>query len=525
MPDKILVIRLGQLGDVLLCSPLTSNLKLNFPSCDITFLTKDQFKPVAQRLPGVDHVIGVKENITAYGLYLQAISLDNQRYDTVIDLQRKVKSWFVRKLLRPDHDYIYPKRRKERLEAVSRRSKKIPETIQHTIELYNDIITQMGGNPIADRPHINLTKSDLARHRSALKQIFIAPGASFENKNWGYDRFAHVAENLINNHGAQVKWAVVGSDLKYCQDMKSFDPARFELLVDLSIDQLISVMTSCDVSLSNDSGLMHLATAVGLPVVGVFGPTHQSLGFAPKGIFSKIVEVDLPCRPCSLHGGKKCYRDTRYCFDQITPGAVTDALIQLYESRGKLTPALFVDRDGTLIVEKEFLSNPDKVELLPGVPEALRTAARAGYRLVMISNQSGVARGYFSEETVERVNRRVMELLAKHHIEFAGVYYCPFYEKGSVPKYAVDSPLRKPRPGMAEAAARELYLDLRRSIVIGDKLDDYRLGQVIGGRSAMVLTGHGRDQWEEHRASSAIDERHVHEDLLRAVQGSVTGQL
>lgn len=524
MPDRILVIRLGQLGDVLLCSPLILNLKLNFPGCHITFLTKRQFAPLAERIPGVDSVIGVKANVSAYELYCQAITLDEERYDTVIDLQRKVKSWFVRKLLRPDKDFIYPKRRAERRQTVSRRHKIIPKSWPHTIDLYNEVLSQMGGTPVARRPLLSLTDSDLAREQSDFKRVFIAPGASYENKNWGFERFAKVARNLIDKHNAKVYWAVTKADWESYHDFDQLKSTRFELLIDQSIDQLISTMTACDVGLSNDSGLMHLATAVGLPLIGLFGPTHQSLGFAPRGIFSRVIEVDLACRPCSLHGSKDCYRDARYCFDRITPQDVIGELLDLYESRGKLRPALFVDRDGTLIVDKDFLSDPDQVELLPGVPEALKVAAEAGYQLVMISNQSGVARGLFSENDVELVNRRVMELLAPHNVEFSGVYYCPFYENGSVPRYSIDSPLRKPRPGMVEVAAEQLNLDLRRSIVIGDKHDDFRLGQVIGGRSALVLTGHGFDQRKQHRLSGAISEKNVYDDLLQAVQGLVTRQ-
>ena len=524
MPDRILVIRLGQLGDLLLCSPLILNLKLNFPHCHITFLTKEQFGSVAERIPGVDLVIGVKANISAFELYSQTLALADERYDTVIDLQRKVKSWFVRKLLRPDKDYIYPKRRAERRQAVSRRHKRIPDSWPHTIDLYNDVVRQMGGKPIAERPLLNLSEAELTRERSDLKCLFIAPGASFDNKNWGVKRFAKVARNLIEKHDVKIYWAVTKADSESGDDLNQFDPTRFELLVDRSFDQLISVMTTCDAGLANDSGLMHLATAVGLPVVGIFGPTHQSLGFAPRGLFSSVKEVDLPCRPCSLHGGKACYRDARYCFDRITPQEVTDELVDLLSTRGQRQPALFVDRDGTLIVEKKFLSDPDQVELLPGVPQALKIAEEEGYRLIMISNQSGVARGYFGEAEVERVNGRVMELLAHYHLEFSGVYYCPFYEQGSVPEYSIDSPLRKPRPGMVEAAAEQLNLDLRRSIVIGDKLDDFRLGQIMGGRSAMVLTGHGREQWKKHRLGGGISEKDIYDDLLQAVQGIVTRQ-
>jgi D-glycero-D-manno-heptose 1,7-bisphosphate phosphatase len=172
-------------------------------------------------------------------------------------------------------------------------------------------------------------------------------------------------------------------------------------------------------------------------------------------------------------------------------------------------------------VEKDYLADPDQVELIEGAPQALKLAADAGYRVVILSNQSGVARGYFTIEQVERVNGRMLELLYRKGVKIDAVYFCPYYAGGSVEEFAVESNLRKPRPGMPEQAAGDLSLDLRRSVVIGDKADDVNLGRVIGARSLLVLTGHGKEEVSKLARRTTLDDEIVFEDILSAVKYAI----
>lgn len=149
-----------------------------------------------------------------------------------------------------------------------------------------------------------------------------------------------------------------------------------------------------------------------------------------------------------------------------------------------MTPAIFLDRDGTLIVEKHHLADPAGVELEPGVVGGLERLARHGLPFVVVTNQSGIGRGYHSEDAARAVNARVAELLAEQGLAVAGWYLCPH-----APEVACRC--RKPRPGMAEDAARDLGLTLPGSIVIGDKRADVELAHAIGGTGILVTTGHG----------------------------------
>ena len=157
--------------------------------------------------------------------------------------------------------------------------------------------------------------------------------------------------------------------------------------------------------------------------------------------------------------------------------------------------AVFLDRDGALIVDMDYLSDPDGVQLIDGAAEAVRRLSAAGYLIVMVSNQSGVARGMFTEREVRAVNRRVYSLLEQAGAHLDGDYYCPHYPKGTVPRYSIQCNCRKPAPGMGLRAAAELDIDLGRSCMIGDKSADVEFGKNCGMKNAvLVRTGHGMDQ-------------------------------
>jgi D-glycero-D-manno-heptose 1,7-bisphosphate phosphatase len=157
-------------------------------------------------------------------------------------------------------------------------------------------------------------------------------------------------------------------------------------------------------------------------------------------------------------------------------------------------PAIFLDKDGTLTPDIPFNVDPLLIDLAPCAPEGLSLLADAGYQLVVISNQSGVARGYFAEGDLAAVERRICELLAKHGLALEGFYFCPHHPQGVVPEHSISCDCRKPRPGLLLQAANELNLDLAASWMIGDILDDIEAGHSAGCRAALLLNG-GERQW------------------------------
>ena len=151
----------------------------------------------------------------------------------------------------------------------------------------------------------------------------------------------------------------------------------------------------------------------------------------------------------------------------------------------KFKPAVLLDRDGTIINERGYLSDPDKMVFYPFVFDALRRLQRAGYKLVVLTNQSGVARGYVSLKGLAEINRRFTRAFAERGVRIDGIYFCPhFPTAGCV--------CRKPKPGLARRAARDLKIDLKRSFVIGDQWTDMMLSKNLGVPGLLVLTGQGR---------------------------------
>lgn len=163
--------------------------------------------------------------------------------------------------------------------------------------------------------------------------------------------------------------------------------------------------------------------------------------------------------------------------------------------------AVFLDRDGTLILNQPYNADPSKIELLPGVPEALRILRDSGYQLVVVTNQSGVARGHFGEEALTAMHQHINDLLAPFGVGIDVYYYCPHHVDGVTADYARPCTCRKPNPGMLWRAASDLSLSLERCWIVGDQPTDAMAGLAAHCRAILI----GSDQRLPDRASRAID--------------------
>jgi D-glycero-D-manno-heptose 1,7-bisphosphate phosphatase len=173
-------------------------------------------------------------------------------------------------------------------------------------------------------------------------------------------------------------------------------------------------------------------------------------------------------------------------------------------------PFLLLDRDGTVIVERNYLSRPDQVELIPGAAQALHMLREMGWGMALITNQSGIGRGYFSVTDVEKVHRCLQSLLAEKKAWFDGIYFCPHH-----PEYSCQC--RKPAPGLVYQAAFEHGFDPRQCLVVGDKVCDLELGRGVGARTILVRTGYGRkiENASASLANLVIDDLSELPDLIR----------
>ncbi|MEH2066677.1 MAG: HAD family hydrolase [Nostoc sp.] len=160
-----------------------------------------------------------------------------------------------------------------------------------------------------------------------------------------------------------------------------------------------------------------------------------------------------------------------------------------------INQAVFIDKDGTLIEDVPYNVDPNLIQLTPGAIAALQILQKLAYKLIVISNQSGVARGYFHESQLVVVKERLLELLSKQGVTLDDFYYCPHYPDGVVPEYAITCECRKPEPGLILRAACEHNVDLENSWFIGDILNDVEAGHRAGCKAILIDNGN-ETEWQ-----------------------------
>lgn len=182
--------------------------------------------------------------------------------------------------------------------------------------------------------------------------------------------------------------------------------------------------------------------------------------------------------------------------------------------------AVFIDKDGTLIEDIPYNVDPSKIRLYPEVGEALNFMARHGFELIVVSNQSGVAKGYFKEIALQDVESTLRSMFAEQGIRLAGFYYCPHDPEGEVEAYSIECGCRKPNPGLIFKAAGELDIKLHESWMIGDILNDVEAGNRAGCRTILVNRRHETEWFMNERRKPDC----IVENMLEAAELVVNGK-
>ncbi|HEX8493609.1 MAG TPA: HAD family hydrolase [Pyrinomonadaceae bacterium] len=184
--------------------------------------------------------------------------------------------------------------------------------------------------------------------------------------------------------------------------------------------------------------------------------------------------------------------------------------------------AVFMDRDGTISEEVGYVNHPSRYRVFPYSAEAVRRLNRAGWLAILVTNQAGVARGYFSEEVIEAVHDVLESELEKDGARLDAIYYCAHHPSVGHPPYRFECDCRKPKPGLIRRAAVDFEIDLAESWMVGDRYSDIELARNAGVHAAFVLSGYGRGEWEYQRSAWKHEPDLVAEDLLQAVERITT---
>ncbi len=322
------MVRFSSLGDIVLSSVVTQQLSRHFPQADITFLTKSKYVSLAAMLSGVTQVRGYDYKVS----FLSLISdLRKENYDFLVDLHTNWRSFWIRNLSGPAQKTHYRSSRLRRMAIVALPS--LPLQAVSTTSAYLETLSEFG-IPLQNlKPSLQLGSQELEQAQQFLRErkidlqiplIAVAPGARWESKRWPAERFSEVARQLKQQTNSQIIFfgSRPESDLLHFLSQQIKESI---LAIDLPYNLVAGLIQKCRLMISNDSGLMHIASALNIPTVAIFGPTHPRLGFAPNGNRSVVLTSNQPCSPCSLHGKNKCFQPARYCLENISVEMVLNA--------------------------------------------------------------------------------------------------------------------------------------------------------------------------------------------------------
>ena len=529
---RILVREVNWVGDAVLTLPALEALDGRFPQAEITLLARAWVGGLFAGHPAVDRIIEYRSGDAHGGLrgrWRLAGEVKQGGFDLAVLFPNSLDAALILWLAGIPRRVGYPTDGWRWLltHPVSDRS----AAAGHQVGRYLAIVRSLGGE---GTPALHLPVTEAARRSSnqLLGQHGIAagllvglnPGSIHGGaKRWPIERFAAVADGLVESRGAAI--LLLGSEGErpvLDQVAARMRRPAVNLGGRTDLATLVGLLERVRLLVSNDTGAMHIAAAIGTPVLAIFGPTDAG-ATGPLGGCARVVRVPVPCSPCLL---RECPIDQR-CMTGVTAAQVLREACALLDAgeadlrpdpSGGL-PAAFLDRDGTIIEDPGYLRDPEDIRFIPGAIDALRALQQAGYRLVVLTNQSGVARGLLTETDVRRVNERLTTLLAEAGVRPDGIYYCPHHPDYGPPEYRRDCDCRKPRPGMIHRAARDLGLNPRRSVVIGDHVSDAALAQAFPGMVGIMLrTGHGAEQWQKIQDGVLRMPEHVADDLSSAVE-------
>ncbi len=181
-----------------------------------------------------------------------------------------------------------------------------------------------------------------------------------------------------------------------------------------------------------------------------------------------------------------------------------------------LRPAVFLDRDGTINEQMGYINHVSRFHILPGVIEAVSLFNKNNIPVIIVTNQSGLARGYFPESLLSLVHDKMIASFTKEDVFIDGIYICPHHPEAKEERFRKTCTCRKPKTGLLEQAARELNLDLKKSFMVGDRWSDIKCGEDAGATSVLVLTGYGRGDLEYISPQQDIQPSYIAEDLGKA---------
>lgn len=338
---RILVIRLSSMGDILLTTPVLRLLRQHCPGAKIDFLVQAAYQDLLRVHPCIDRLVLLQKGQT---LRQTLHTLRQTRYDLVLDLHRTLRSRLLYHGLSARRKLAYNKRTLRRALLV-RLGWNTLRAMTPVPELYGAPLRRLGINAPLPALEMHLEPGSQEAIRAHLACVFpegcgrtllaLAPGARWPTKRWPVERFAAVAQELAGTQNAAVVILGDADDTPLAQEIcRRLSVPVLDSTGTLPLMQTAALLQQCRLLLSNDSGLMHMATVLKVPVVAIFGPTVQEFGFYPFQARAQVVSTALACRPCSTKGSSRCPRGHHHCMQQVSSAQVLSVAQRLWKGDG-----------------------------------------------------------------------------------------------------------------------------------------------------------------------------------------------
>ena len=540
---RIVVRGPNWLGDAVMCEPALSQLPILFPQAEITLLVKPAIADLLAQHPAVNRTLVYDDRGRHAGLtgkWTLSGVLRRHRFDLAILFQNAFEAALISFLAGIPRRFGY---------ATDGRSLLLTDPVvvpprsaqRHQVEYYWDLLKPLGGQGPAPAPRLFVTPEESALIARRLADagigaadlvIGVNPGSTYGHaKRWLPDRYAEVVNRVVKDtqsrSGARVGVAILGAKGEEPLGKAIADQIKTRSVVcsgQTTVRELMALVKRCQLFLTNDTGPMHVAAAFNVPLVAIFGPTDWQTT-SPFGVDAQLVRQPVSCAPCLL---RECPIDHR-CMTGVTveqvhgaavrhlplvappPVSEPDASIPALSTASLAGVTVFLDRDGTLNIDSGYLKSPDDLTVLPGVGAALAKLKQAGARLIVVTNQSGVGRGYFTSKDLEAIHSKLRLLLAEDGVTLDGLYFCPHHPDDRCN-------CRKPARGMVDRALAELHVDLSRAYVVGDSARDVELARQVGAKGLLVMTGPSGAEALADLTARDLSPDHVAEDLSQAVE-------
>jgi len=495
--EKILIRGTNWIGDAVMTLPAIRAVRQTLPNAHITLLIKPWVSGIFKENPDIDEIMLYSDEYKGIvGKLKLSWMIRQKKFETAILFQNAFDAALITWLARVPERIGYLKDMRGRLLTNAVPVDKQTES-RHQIHYYLDLVKSIGMKTEDTHPHIYI--SDMEREEASLllKSTFSAnnpspvirypvpygagrhqsplvginPGATYGSaKRWPAKNFACLIDRITSELNGRVIMFGGRSEIaianEIIQETQNPSPV-LNVAGKTDLRELAALISECNAFVTNDSGPMHMAYALNVPTVAIFGST-DSTATGPVGEGHKVITKNTPCSPCLK---RECPEGHLRCMTGITPDEVLSVLKEIVPGER----AVFLDKDGTLIKDMNYLNSFEKLEILPGVKESLKRLKKAGFKLIGITNQSGIARGLVDKNFVIESNTYLQQELG-----IDDFYYCPHHPDEKCW-------CRKPEPMLIKKAGLRHRINLKASYMIGDRESDVLMAK-RGGAKGILLS-------------------------------------